>query len=255
MRKASEPVRDLALLYIRLSFRGYGDEVSPEIQLNGCAEDARRYGVTYSESEVYDEGEGHHSARNRDNLPAWEALYERALTDPRVAAVFCYDLARGFRYTIAIRQVAEELDKHGVKLIFHKEGLFDIRTAHGKFTGTMHAAAAEWYAHTISEKMQEHYAKLRAKGVYTGHRAPLGLNALAKRLKCIWKCPKQLMTTTVYSVATLTVSLLGSDYIRAKILELLKVAAVSMRKAIIGAHARAKPVWYCLMTCCSRCGD
>jgi len=170
------PERNLALCFLRLSSRGK-QEISIDMQRNRCAAECERLGLV---PVFYEEGLGRHSANTRKNLPEWDKLYKRALTDPAVYCVMGYDHERAFRNVSAARQSAEQLAKVGVKLIFTVSGEVDTTTAHGKMVYTMQAAFAEHYSNYVSEKLYDHFAELKAEGVYAGHRAPQGLKRVGK---------------------------------------------------------------------------
>lgn len=163
--------RHIALCYLRLSNRGKL-EVSIDTQRARCLAECSRLGLTPI---FYEEGLGKHSANTRKNLPQWDALLQRALTDPSVYAVLAHDHERAFRNVTAARQTSDALDKVGVKLIFAVSGEVDTLTASGKMMYTITAAFAEHYSNYVSEKLLDHFETLRSKGIYAGHRAPFGL--------------------------------------------------------------------------------
>lgn len=176
MTNGEPNTRTLALCYLRLSNRGR-QEVSIEMQRQRCLTECQRLALT---PVFFEEGLGKHSANSRKRLPQWDALLERALSDPLVYCVMAYDHERAFRNVPAARSVADELTRHGVKLIFTTSGEVDTRTASGKMMYTMNAAFAEHYSNYISEKLTHHFEELKARGIYAGHRAPYGLRRIGK---------------------------------------------------------------------------
>lgn len=178
--------RHTALIYARLSNRERGEagNISPTLQIAKCQHVASERGYIVNpqsyqdDGDIYLESEGKHSARSRRNLPAWRALEQRMQTDASIAAVIAYDLSRAFRNTEAMLKFARICQQHNIKLIFALDGEVDIRTATGKMLTTVKAAFAEHYSHYVSERLLDHFAALRAKGVYAGHRAPFGLKRI-----------------------------------------------------------------------------
>lgn len=166
----------IALCYLRLSNRGE-KEVSIAMQRARCQAECDRLGLT---PVFYEEGLGKHSANTRKKLPQWDALLERALSDPAVYCVMAYDHERAFRNVAAARSVADKLAACSVKLIFTVSGEVDTRSASGKMIYTIQSAFAEHYSNYVSEKLRDHFETLRADGIYTGHHAPFGLKRIGK---------------------------------------------------------------------------
>lgn len=172
------------LNYARLS-GVKNDPLSPHIQIKrnhetmlklGCTCDPTRY---EQGGDVYaDDSKGHHSARFRDNIPAWDNLILRAKSDPEIQYVVAYDMARAFRNVVAMIQHAEELLGIGVKLYLTKMGLVDVATADGRRRAIDDANSAEYESRKTSERLSEHYTTLKEEGVYLSHRDQFGLKRI-----------------------------------------------------------------------------
>lgn len=179
--------RDTALGYLRLS-GVESDELSPDIQLKRILQLAREQGLALEiDIDLYrDTDKGMHSARKRTNIPQWYALYQRALTDPRVAAIYIYDLRRGFRSVKHLIQEAEALNAAGVKIMRAKGGEIDMTTAEGRKRAIDEVNAAEFESRITTERLKEHYDELRELDVYFSHHSPIGLQRQGTKHKVVW---------------------------------------------------------------------
>lgn len=168
-------LRKIALCYLRLSDREI-KEVSIDIQKDACADWCRRLGLLPI---FFEEGEGQagqFSARKRTKLAVWAQVYQRALTEPTVAAIITYDLSRAFRRTETALMVAEELQKAGVQLVFTTDGIVSVNTPETKFAYTLKAAIAEYESFKATSRLLDHYAKVKARRGYAGHKDMFGLD-------------------------------------------------------------------------------
>lgn len=170
--------RNVSLGYVRLSGRDEKEQVAPAVQREAVARLSHENGW---QLELYDESKtGLHSARKRTNLPEWDKLYERALSDPCVAAVLFYDLSRGWRQAEAFQREVAGLTEKGVRVICAVEGEIRFNSADSQLIWGFRANISEYESAKTSERLRKHYAMRREQGIYTGQRAPFGLTRKGK---------------------------------------------------------------------------
>lgn len=83
--------------------------------------------------------------------------------------LFVHDFSRLARSTKDLLDIAERLDKKGVRLVSNKENI-DTHTTTGKLMLTMIGAIAEFERANILERQREGIALAKAKGVYKGRK-------------------------------------------------------------------------------------
>lgn len=86
--------------------------------------------------------------------------------------LFVHDFSRLARSTKDLLDIAERLDKKGVRLVSNKENI-DTHTTTGKLMLTMIGAIAEFERANILERQREGIAIAKAKGVYKGRKASI----------------------------------------------------------------------------------
>lgn len=86
--------------------------------------------------------------------------------------LFVHDFSRLARSTKDLLDIAERLDKKGVRLVSNKENI-DTHTTTGKLMLTLIGAIAEFERANILERQREGIAIAKAKGVYKGRKASI----------------------------------------------------------------------------------
>lgn len=176
--------RHKALLYARISGARDGRETSPAVQIERCYRAALDRARTVDpKTDIYmDADKGSHSAFTRANIPGWNKLESRALSDPEVADVIIDSPDRGWRNTRIMLNFEASIKKLGVKLVFVDSGEVDTDTPTGMLQFTVRGILAEIYSRETSWRIRtKHYEPLRARGKYLGHQAPPGLKRTGSR--------------------------------------------------------------------------
>lgn len=176
--------RNTALLYARVSAVQTGAETSPAVQLERCLRLAAERGRTVDPTrDIYsDDAKGQHSAFTRENVPQWERLEQRALTDPDVADVIVDTTDRAYRNTRLLLDFENRLKAVGVKLVTVDSGEVETDSPTGMLSFTMRGVLAEMHARDTSYRIKtRHYDALRARGLWLGHQAPPGLKRVGQR--------------------------------------------------------------------------
>lgn len=177
--------RNVALCYARVSAVQTGAETSPAVQLERCLRLAAERGRTVDPTrDIYsDDAKGQHSAFTRENVPQWERLEQRALTDPDVADVIVDTTDRAYRNTRLLLDFENRLKAVGVKLVTVDSGEVETDSPTGMLSFTMRGVLAEMHARDTSYRIKtRHYDALRARGLWLGHQAPPGLRRVGQRL-------------------------------------------------------------------------
>lgn len=86
--------------------------------------------------------------------------------------LFVHDFSRLARSTKDLLDIAERLDKKGVRLVSNKENI-DTHSHTGKLMLTLIGAIAEFERANILERQREGIAIAKAKGVYKGRKASI----------------------------------------------------------------------------------
>ncbi len=86
--------------------------------------------------------------------------------------LFVHDFSRLARSTKDLLDIAERLDKKGVRLVSNKENI-DTHTNTGKLMLTLIGAIAEFERANILERQREGIAIAKEKGVYKGRKASI----------------------------------------------------------------------------------
>ncbi len=158
-QRASE--RTVALCYVRQSYtRDENDKDSPERQRANIERVCRENGWS---PEWYEDVDGHKSARQVKNRPAWLRL-EKRLGDADVVALVANDLARLHRKGWRVGDLIEKLERYGIALVLAAPNReVDTSTPMGKIFIQFAAIFDEYYAEDISQRAKDsvHYRKQR----------------------------------------------------------------------------------------------
>lgn len=178
--------RNVALIYARISQVQTGRETSPAVQIERCYRLALERGRQVNlETDIYaDDDKGQHSAFTRKNVPQWDKLEHRALTDAEVADVIVDDPDRAYRNVRAMLNFEAQLKPLGVKLVFVSTGEVETDSPDGMLKFAMTGVLAEMHARKTSYLIRtRHYDPLRARGLWIGHKAPPGLQRVGNRFE------------------------------------------------------------------------
>lgn len=140
--------RTVALVYARKSMvkREGPAPASPEMQSEAVSARARDLNLT---PELYSDAEGHRSGLD-ENRQAWQQLRAR-IADPDVAALIVYSWDRAVRNTKLLLQLADELQRLGVRFISLSDNI-DTTSAAGRFQLTVIGGVGEYESRAAAER-------------------------------------------------------------------------------------------------------
>lgn len=165
-------------IYIRNSGRDGRNMIAPETQFNHSAEICERLGgVFHKESDVYDEGEGIHSAFKRNNLDQFDLMIEEAIADPKCRYIVTFDSARLVRNVEAGNSILKRIELNGLEWHTFINGRLSLMLEEFRLkTQVLFILDEEESRRTTYRLIQNHYNPAREKGLYFSHHSPLGLS-------------------------------------------------------------------------------
>ena len=128
--------------------------------------------------ERYDDGGFSGATTDR---PAFQQLL-RDIEGGRVDLVAVHRLDRLSRSLLHFLQVMETFDKHGVSFISVTQPLFNTATSAGRLMLNVLMSFASYERELIAERTSAKAVAARKKGLWTGGVAPLGYDAVEKKL-------------------------------------------------------------------------
>lgn len=108
-------------------------------------------------------------SKGRDKRPAFDALWSQ-VTRREVDLVATWAMDRFGRSVIDLHNFAEECQRKGVAMYFHKQAI-DTSSAIGRLFFTMLSGFAEYEREIIRERVRAGVAARKAKGLPVGNRA------------------------------------------------------------------------------------
>lgn len=160
------------LIYLRVSSEGQARKETPIAgQKSACLEYAKKNGYEVDESrDIYIDGGV--SGRSTANRFAYKEMLTRLETDQSVIGVIAYDISRVFRGTSGFLNFMDMIEKRGKKFFSVSENV-DDRSPAGKLSGTVLAAAAQFFSDQMAEKIKNGMHAKAESGLYPG-KAPFG---------------------------------------------------------------------------------
>lgn len=183
--------RNIALVYVRRSFIGKGEEaISPAKQEANCKRICEDSGW---QPEIYrDAAEGKHfSARSEAGRPAWLNL-KRQLGRPDVVAVVADSLDRTYRSLKDFLDFLALIDKHNVRFISQRETI-DTESPMGQALLKMMMIFFELEAEMTRQRTLEVIEHRKASGIHCGSN-PFGL---ARREDSVFVASEDLPTVVL----------------------------------------------------------
>lgn len=188
-------------IYLRNSGRDEKKKLAPEVQLERSAAVLANLGATYDPTrDVYDEGEGYHSAFARTNLDEFDKLINDAITDPHCKYIASFDSSRIFRNSEIGEHTIKRLEYHGIEWHAWLNGHLSLKQEEHRLKTKVTLMLDEEISRRTTSFLLEHYQGLRdemkKKGQlpYAGSRPMFGLvrKGSAKNNTVTWEPhPKQ----------------------------------------------------------------
>lgn len=169
----TSPPRTIGLVYFRTSTHQQFKKISPDLQRKECLQLAHRDGCEVDETrDIFWDDESAFLAKG-GKRPGFRRLTERWKTDPRVRALYIYDLSRLFRDARGYFNYKFELDSLGVELVSVVEPLIRDNSPAGKLPAGIIALVNQYNSEIYGNKIKEAMRFKAESGIYPG-KAPFG---------------------------------------------------------------------------------
>lgn len=166
-------------IYIRNSGRDEKKKLAPEMQLGRAAFVLESLGATFNpQTDVYDEGEGQHSAHTRTNLDQFDDMIRDALADPNCKYIASYDSSRVFRNSEVGEHTIKLLESHGIEWHAFVNGQLSLSSDSHRLKTKIQLIMDEEESRRASRRMKDHYAAVKLKYGYAGHHSMYGLRRM-----------------------------------------------------------------------------
>lgn len=166
-----------AIVYARLSMQNE-DVTSITRQVAQCTEEAKRRN---REPVVFTEGEGHHSGKSEQARPEFQRALALLDSAKDVDTFIVADSSRAWRNARKYLEFREHLEARNVEYVSLMEPHLsaDMPQSSKRFITGISAAAAQYYADFISDKMRTHTHYIKDAGGTWGN-PPCGLRVAGK---------------------------------------------------------------------------